>query len=43
MAGESPPFFTEVGYTDVTYTLCEGNIPCAVVVIRKKCAGDQIT
>ena len=40
-------FFTEAGYTDVTYTLCEGKIPCAVAVIRKErgkgSAGNQIT
>lgn len=27
-------FFAEAGYTDVTYTLCEGVIPCAAAAIR---------
>ncbi len=29
-------FFAEAGYMDVTYTLCEGRIPCAVAMIRKE-------
>ena len=29
-------FFAEAGYTDAAYTLCEGRIPCAVAVLRKK-------
>ena len=28
-------FFASVGYTDVTYTLCEGKIPCMVAEIHK--------
>ena len=28
-------FFAEAGYTDASYTLCEGRIPCAVAVLRK--------
>lgn len=28
-------FFARAGYTDVTYTQCEGTIPCTVAVIRK--------
>ena len=28
-------FFADAGYTDVSITLCEGRIPCAVAVIRK--------
>ena len=29
-------FFAEAGYTRVSYTLCEGRIPCAVAVIQKQ-------
>ena len=28
-------FFQAAGYTDVSYTLCPGRVPCAVAVIRK--------
>lgn len=28
-------FFADAGYTDVSYTMCEGRIPCAVAVIHK--------
>ena len=28
-------FFADAGYTDTSYTLCEGRIPCAVAVLRK--------
>ncbi len=28
-------FFTDAGYNDVHYTLCEGRVPCAVAVIYK--------
>lgn len=28
-------FFADAGYTDVSYTLCKGRIPCAVAVLRK--------
>ena len=27
-------FFADAGYTDVTYTLCEGTIPCMIAAIR---------
>ena len=30
-------FFTDAGYPDADYTLCEGRIPCAVAVLRKSC------
>ena len=29
-------FFADAGYTDASYTFCEGRIPCAVAVLRKK-------
>ena len=29
-------FFADAGYTDGSYTLCEGRIPCAVAVLRRK-------
>ncbi len=29
-------FFLDAGYPDVTITLAEGRIPCAVAVMRKK-------
>lgn len=29
-------FFAEAGYVDAKYTLCEGRIPCAVAVLRKR-------
>lgn len=29
-------FFAEAGYTDASYTLCEGKIPCAVAVLKKQ-------
>lgn len=29
-------FFTDAGYTDARYTLCEGRIPCAVAVLTKR-------
>ena len=28
-------FFADAGYTDTSYTLCEGRIPCAVAVLIK--------
>lgn len=28
-------FFSDAGYTDASFTLCEGRIPCAVAVIEK--------
>ena len=28
-------FFTDVGYTDVSYVLCNGRIPCAVAILTK--------
>ena len=28
-------FFAEAGHVDVSYTLCEGRIPCAVAVLQK--------
>ena len=28
-------FFTDAGYTNASYTLCKGRIPCAVAVLRK--------
>ena len=28
-------FFEDAGYTDASYTLCRGRIPCAVAVLRK--------
>ena len=28
-------FFVDAGYTDASYTLCRGRIPCAVAVLRK--------
>ena len=28
-------FFASIGYTDVTYTLCDGKIPCMVAEIHK--------
>ena len=33
--GSYRQFFTDAGYSDVCYKLCEGRIPCAVAVIRK--------
>ena len=33
--GSYRQFFTDAGYADVCYKLCEGRIPCAVAVIRK--------
>lgn len=29
-------FFAEAGYVDAKYTLCEGRIPCAVAVLKKR-------
>lgn len=29
-------FFADAGYTDASYTLCKGRIPCAVAVLKKK-------
>ncbi len=29
-------FFADAGYTDASYTFCEGRIPCAVAVLKKK-------
>lgn len=29
-------FFAEAGYTDATYTLCPGRIPCAIAVLKKE-------
>ena len=29
-------FFADAGYTHVSYTLCEGRIPCAVAIIQKQ-------
>ena len=29
-------FFADAGYTDATYTLCPGRIPCAVAVLKKQ-------
>lgn len=29
-------FFADAGYTDVTYEMCEGCIPCAVAVFEKR-------
>ena len=29
-------FFAAAGYTDARYTLCEGRIPCAVAVLKKR-------
>ena len=29
-------FFADAGYTDASYTLCTGRIPCAVAVLRKE-------
>ena len=29
-------FFAAAGYTDASYVLCEGRIPCAVAVLRKE-------
>ena len=28
-------FFADAGYTDASYTMCKGRIPCAVAVLRK--------
>lgn len=28
-------FFADAGYTDASYTFCEGKVPCAVAVLRK--------
>ena len=28
-------FFADAGYTEISETLCDGRIPCAVAVIRK--------
>lgn len=28
-------FFSEVGYADADYVLCEGRIPCAVAILKK--------
>ncbi len=28
-------FFADAGYTDASYILCEGRIPCAIAVLRK--------
>ena len=28
-------FFADAGYTDASYTLCEGRIPCAVAALKK--------
>lgn len=28
-------FFADVGYTDASYVLCHGRIPCAVAILRK--------
>lgn len=29
-------FFSDVGYANASYTLCEGRIPCAVALLHKK-------
>lgn len=29
-------FFADAGYTDADYILCEGRVPCAVAVLRKR-------
>ena len=29
-------FFADAGYTHVSYTLCEGRVPCAVAIILKQ-------
>ena len=29
-------FFSDIGYTNASYTLCEGRIPCAVALLQKK-------
>ena len=28
-------FFAEAGYTDVSYNMCKGRVPCAVALLRK--------
>lgn len=28
-------FFAEAGYTDVSYNMCKGRVPCAVSLLRK--------
>ena len=33
-------FLADAGYADAKYTLCEGRIPCAVAVLRKKGEGE---
>ena len=35
-AGRYRQFFTDAGYGDVTVTMAEGRIPCAVAVMTKK-------
>ena len=32
-------FFSDAGYTDAEYAMCEGRIPCAVAALRKKGKG----
>ena len=34
-------FFTDAGYSDVCYKLCEGRIPCAVAVLKKQCEKER--
>ena len=35
-------FFREAGYEDGDYTLCEGRIPCAVALLRKRGKGKPL-
>lgn len=34
-------FFADAGYADAAYFLCEGRIPCAVAVLKKKAENEE--
>lgn len=35
-------FFADVGYTDASYVLCKGRIPCAVAILKKREKGKTV-